>query len=178
MPAASKERAEAVAKGLKFYTAGAPCVRGHIGPRYIGGSCVECSNQKGALKRAATTKEVQNAYAREYRALNKEKLNAYEQRYREQNRERILIRERRRRSENPQPSRDAVRRHREKDLEKHRAKDRSTSQVRRDSAVPSYLAKILRKKLGVAIAIDEIPESIIEVQRLTILLKRKLKELI
>lgn len=50
-----KSRAEAKAKGAKYYFTGEPCKHGHIAPRKTKGACVECLKvewQEGNQKRA------------------------------------------------------------------------------------------------------------------------------
>jgi hypothetical protein len=50
-----KTRAEAKAKGAKYYFTGEPCKQGHIAPRKTKGSCVECLRaewKQGSEKRA------------------------------------------------------------------------------------------------------------------------------
>jgi 5-methylcytosine-specific restriction endonuclease McrA len=50
-----KSRAEAKAKGAKYYFTGEPCKHGHIAPRKTKGACVECLKiewEKGNIARA------------------------------------------------------------------------------------------------------------------------------
>lgn len=50
-----KSRAEAKAKGAKYYFTGAPCKHGHVAPRKTKGACVECLKvewEKGNVARA------------------------------------------------------------------------------------------------------------------------------
>lgn len=49
-------RAEAAAKGLKYYFTGKPCPAGHLSVRYVSvGTCKECGREKAAAKHVHTT---------------------------------------------------------------------------------------------------------------------------
>jgi len=55
-----KSRAEAKAKGAKYYFTGEPCKHGHIAPRKTKGACVECLKvewEKGNIARAEYFKQ-------------------------------------------------------------------------------------------------------------------------
>lgn len=58
------EKAKAKALGLKRYSDGRPCKRGHVGERFIEGGCVECARL------------FQPQYKRTYREKNLERVRA------------------------------------------------------------------------------------------------------
>ena len=75
-----KSRAEAKAKGAKYYFTGAPCKHGHVAPRKTKGACVECLKvewEKGNVARAEYFRQYNQSEAgkeakREYYEKNKE----------------------------------------------------------------------------------------------------------
>ena len=75
-----KSRAEAKAKGAKYYFTGAPCKHGHVAPRKTKGACVGCLKaewEKGNVARAEYFRQYNQSEAgkeakREYYEKNKE----------------------------------------------------------------------------------------------------------
>jgi hypothetical protein len=120
-----KSRAEAKAKGAKYYFTGEPCKHGHIAPRKTKGACVECLKvewEKGNIARAEYFRQYNQSEAgkeskREYYEKNKELVkikalarpNEIRREYRKKHKKnnpdiyRVLVNERRRRFRNATP---------------------------------------------------------------------------
>jgi hypothetical protein len=72
-------RAEAIARGLKRYFTGRPCIHGHICERRLGGGvggvCIEC-DREDQRRRFAKNHEKILEWQHQFRAENREILNA------------------------------------------------------------------------------------------------------
>lgn len=82
-------KAEAIALGLKRYTTGEPCKRGHFSARGLNGMCCECSTASKKAFRARNPGE-----SARYRAKYREEILVREQAWREKNRGREIARQR------------------------------------------------------------------------------------
>lgn len=45
-----KQRQEAIAAGAAIYVTSKPCRRGHVGPKRVVGGCIECANERNAMR--------------------------------------------------------------------------------------------------------------------------------
>lgn len=173
MPKACPERAKAVTLGLKFYTNGSPCVRGHTGPRYTHGSCVACTLDKGRRQRLATSKEDAAAYSSVWRSKNPEKCRQYQLKSNAKNWERITAYNLLPRVQ--ESHRAAVRRYRALDIDRAREQGQKSDLNRRDTLSDSYIKRVLYQNFEFA-SINDIPEVMIEIKRLIVSTNRKLKD--
>lgn len=77
-----KTRKEAKAQGAKFYFTGEPCSHGHIAPRLVKGTCVECRKLEWAR-----SNEIRKDYFKTSEVVKEAK-----RRYYERNRETVIAR--------------------------------------------------------------------------------------
>lgn len=122
-------RAEAKAKGLKFYFTGKPCRNGGIGLRRVSNGvcvCLLCVKKKSDGSRSfyeRNSEEIRAKVSR-YRSNNLEKIRASERAYGRANKEKRSEYHRQWRSNNPEKVRDCARRWGENNPEKVREKSR------------------------------------------------------
>jgi len=116
-----KTRAEAKAVGATHYFTGKPCKHGHIAPRLVKGTCIECrkiewqveNERRKALPKSEASKEAGRRYYEKNKELVKARANCrptsdkreYRKRYAEKNRDArnldTLLRKRRHRQATP-----------------------------------------------------------------------------
>jgi len=116
-----KTRKEAKALGAKYYFTGEPCIQGHIAPRKVKGTCVEClkiewaktNAKRASMPKSEASKEAGRRYYERNRELVKAKAasrpasvrNVYNKAHKEQNKEyyKVLTNLRRRRHRHATP---------------------------------------------------------------------------
>lgn len=119
----AKTKKEAKELGLKRYTTGNPCARGHFSERDIYGRCMRCGAERSAeYKKANPMNEQQRAdkveYLRAYREEKKEALKEKQQLAYQEKREQRLAAKRRDYYDNIEVMRERSRRYRAKNKEK------------------------------------------------------------
>lgn len=122
-------RAEAKAKGLKFYFTGKPCKHGNVAPRTSSKcicTCMEC--RKAERKRVSihydSNREDRLEYARRYRVENSDVVRERQRRWHEENRESVAESKRLYREENRDTIAESKRRYRKENSEAEAARSR------------------------------------------------------
>lgn len=131
-----KSRAEAKAKGAKYYFTGEPCKHGHIAPRKTKGACVECLKVEWEKSNVARAE-----YFRQYNQSEAGK--EAKQKYYEHNRKQVIARAQARTAETVRLYKS---RYKEKNPELYRALVNARRRRFRD-ATPKWLTKEDKKAI-------------------------------
>ena len=91
MTAKSQERIDAVASGLRVYSTGKPCRKGHTSPRYVSNNqCITCQSECAAEYEIKNAKKMREQRVR-WVAENKERVSNVLNAWRKENHERTLM---------------------------------------------------------------------------------------